>query len=126
MDTRCYIMRCACLLPQLSLCIQFCLSTEGWLRLVRAGCFVLRPDGLPVQTRSVIHPGINRNSPSFRSVFSSAYPQRDGSGWLDLGISRAWQTVTKLIKTSVLPLSQTYTDGALPDELSVNAANSRQ
>ena len=31
---------------------SFCLPTEGWLRLSRPGCLVLRQGGLPVQRRS--------------------------------------------------------------------------
>ena len=38
---------------------SFSLPTEGWLRLSRPGCLVLRRDGLPVQWR-VTHPGTNR------------------------------------------------------------------
>jgi len=51
-DSGRFIMRCACLLPQLSPGTHSSLPADGRLRLSRPGCLVLHWGGLPVQRRS--------------------------------------------------------------------------
>ena len=51
-------------------------------------------------------------SPQLALVTHDAYPRRDGSGWVDLGVThpgtnRARRRVTTLTETNVLPLNQT-------------------
>ena len=77
-DTGLSITRCACLLPAFA-GYSCCLPTEGWRKLSKHGCLVLRQGGLPVRRRSPIQ-GSSTN--------------------------RTWRRVSTLIETNVFPLSQ--------------------